>query len=437
MRKHLLVYLSIVGIGLAIVLAIRAMTAPSKSASKTSAAALAALPPKLVASPGDKQIRVAENLIERAAENPKGYNLLASAFMQKARETGDFSLNSRAAAALNKSFEVAPDNYDGLKLKAKLLLTEHRFREALDVATKTRNLNPRDYDAYGALTDAYVELGQYPQAVEAAQAMVDLRPYTASYARVSYLRALHGESQGAIQAMRMAQSGANPADPEQVAWCAVQLGDELLNIKQLKEAEREFDRALFHFPNYYAALAAKARARIANNDLEGAIEFYTKAQERVPLPDVAIALGDVYAKSGRTDDAQKQYQLAEYIARTDASGETYARQIAVHWADHNMNLDEALSLARKERENRADIYSSDALAWCLYKKGEFEEARKFSNEALRLGTRDARLHYHAGMIAAKLGEREAAAKHLKLALDINPTFDLIQADNARATLKTL
>ena len=52
-------------------------------------------------------------------------------------------------------------------------------------------------------------------------------------------------------------------------------------------------------------------------------------------------------------------------------------------------------------------------------------------EALRLGTRDARLFYHAGMIERALGNVGAAARYLRLALDTNPHFNPLQADEAR------
>ncbi len=439
MRKHILVYLSIVCAGLAVVLAIRAMTKSSEpKPSATSAASLAALPPNSLATPSDKQIIFAENLIEKSASNAQGYNLLASAFMQKARETGDFGFNSRAEVALNKSFEVAPDSYDALKLRAKLLLTQHRFREALDTATKARELNPRDHDIYGALTDALVELGDYSQAVEAAQTMIDLRPETSSYARVSYLRALHGEPQGAIAAMKMALTSASPANPEQVAWVAVQLGDELFNTGNLKDAEREYDRALYVFPDYHTALAAKARARFAAGDTEAAINLYTQAQNRVPLPDTAVALGDLYFKLGRTEEAARQYKLLEFIEKLgDGSAATYSQQLALFYLNNDTRLDDALRIARRERAQRQDIYTCDLLAWALYKSGDLTNAKIASDEALRLGTRDARLHYHAGMIQAALSNGVEAKKHLNLALEINPYFDVRQADIARAALMKL
>jgi tetratricopeptide (TPR) repeat protein len=98
---------------------------------------------------------------------------------------------------------------------------------------------------------------------------------------------------------------------------------------------------------------------------------------------------------------------------------------------------EALELARRERAARSDIYTCDALAWALFKKGRLKEAEAAAKEALRLGTRDARIHYHAGMIHQALGDRAQAARHLKLALEINPAFDVLQADRAAQALAAL
>jgi tetratricopeptide (TPR) repeat protein len=385
----------------------------------------------------DKQIQSAQSAIRKDSADPRGYNLLAAAFMQKSRESGDFSLNARAEESLKHSFRVAPDNFDALKLQANLLLNYHRFAEALQTAERAQAINPRDHDIYGAMVDALVELGEYERAVEAAQKMVDLRPDTASYSRISYLRALHGDRRGAIEMMKMATEAASPQNVESVAWCRVHLGDELLNDGNLAEAERQFDHALFVFPDYHAALAAKARARFAAGDAESAVAFYKRAVERTPLPDYIAALGDLYARLGRADEARQQYEQVEFIEKTGASDGTYSRQLALFWADHDLRLDEALAIAENERATRKDIYASDILAWSLYKKGRFQEAKTAMDEALRLNTRDARLLYHAGLIAAANGDRQKGAEHLRQALVINPFFDVRQAEIAKKKLVDL
>ncbi|HSE25317.1 MAG TPA: tetratricopeptide repeat protein [Pyrinomonadaceae bacterium] len=385
----------------------------------------------------DERISTAQRSIEQNPSSVEGYNLLAAAFMRKARETNDFGFNARADAALRRAIEIDLENYDAIKLHAKLLLSYHRFTEALSEARKAEELRPDDHDNYGAITDALVELGDYEGAVEAAQKMVDLRPDSASYARVSYLRSLYGDQSGAIAAMRVAVKTANPNDSEAAAWCRVHLGDELMNAGKKQEAEREYDNALIIFPEYPLALAGKARARISAGDPQKAVELYERAQNRVPLPDNAIALGDLYAKLGRPLDAEKQYELVNFVERDTTAGNTYSRLLAMFWADHDERLPEALAIVERERANRQDIYTCDALAWILFKSNRVAEAKQAIDEALRLNTRDARLFFHAGMIYKASGESRKANDYLREALKINPNFDLLQSETARQSLLQL
>ncbi len=433
MRKKLLIIAGIILTGYALAAGIESLWKQKSTAARASER------PAISANriSVDNQVERAEAIIREAPERVEGYNLLAAAFLQKARETGDFGFNARAEAALNRSLEIAPDDFDALRLRAALLLAYHRFQDALEVARRAQALRPYNADVYGAITDALVELGDYKGAVAAAQKMVDLRPDTASYSRVSYLRALHGDTEGAIEAMRMAVRAADPHSPESIAWCRVHLGLELINAGRLSEAEREFDEALKIFPGYYMALSAKARARIGAGDMESALELLKQAEERVPLPDTIIARGDLLTKLGRAEEAQREYALAEFTERTSSGASTYSRQLALLLADHDMKLDEALAIARRERAARSDIYTCDALAWALFKNGLLRDAGAAMSEALRLGTRDARLFYHAGVIADAQGERKRAIKYLGLALSTDPSFNLLQAEDARRRLRAI
>ena len=151
----------------------------------------------------------------------------------------------------------------------------------------------------------------------------------------------------------MAVEAASPKDPEGVAWCRVHLGDSLARDGQAAEAEREYDHALYIFPDYISRSRRRRGRVVAAGDVEAAEEFYRRAIERVPLPEYAAALGDLYTKLGRTEDARRQYELVEFIERGGAQGDTYTRQLAMFWADHDTKLDEALDVARRERAQRS------------------------------------------------------------------------------------
>ena len=178
----------------------------------------------------------------------------------------------------------------------------------------------------------------------------------------------------------------------------------------------------------------KARARFAADDTENAIALLKRAIERVPAPDYVATLGDIYAKLGRTEEAKQQYEQVEFIEKLGETSGTYSRQLALFWLDHDLQIDQALAIAEKERAARKDIYAADLLAWSLYKKGRFAEAKTAMDEALHLGTLDARLFYHAGLIAEANGDQAKAAQYLEKALDTNPFFDVLQAEKAKEKL---
>ena len=382
------------------------------------------------------QIETAQKLIKSAPNEPKGYTQLAVAYIKQARKTGDFSLNKQAETAIEKALEIAPDDSTARTLKASLHLTFHRFAEALEAGKKLQTEFPNDEFVYGILTDANVELGNYKEAIEAAQKMVDLKPNTSSYARVAHLRSLHGDHNGAVEMFKLAARTADPADKEAQSWCLVQLGDELWKNGKYPEAEKVFDEALQNFPQFHLALAGKGRVRASQNDFETAVKFLNEANNRVPNVETAILLGDIYTKQNNAEKAKQQYGLVEVIEQKIGVNNDQKR-LALLWADRDMKLDEALAITKRESEMRKDIFTTDALAWCLYKKGQLTDAKAAIERAMNPKSNDARILYHAGMIEKDLGNAKEARQLLEQALKINPMFDLIQSENAKKALSEL
>jgi Tfp pilus assembly protein PilF len=70
----------------------------------------------------------------------------------------------------------------------------------------------------------------------------------------------------------------------------------------------------------------------------------------------------------------------------------------------------------------------------LYQRKQYADAKEASDKALELNTPEPAFHYHAGMIALALGDRDASRKHLERALALNPKFDPKQAAQARSAL---
>ncbi len=384
----------------------------------------------------DPEVNSILALIRKAPDSPAGYVQLASVYIKKARKTGDFDTYRSADIAIDRALELKPDDGSARRLKASLHLTFHRFQEALALGKELQKESPDEAFIYGVLTDANAELGNYDEALKAAQKMVDLRPNTASYARAGHMRFLYGDHKGAVEMFKLAAKTADPVDHESQSWCLVQLGDELWKNGNYVEAENVYDEALQIFPDFYLALAGKGNVRASQNDLDSAIKFLNDSQDRNPNVKTVVLLADVYQKAGNEQESARQAELVEIVdQKIGVKGDQ--KMLALFWADRGMKLDQALSIAESEYAIRKDIYTADVLAWCLYKNGRFAEAAETSKAAMKLGTKDSLILYHAGMISNKLGQKADAKRLLGSALQLNPEFDLIQADVARKTLEEL
>ena len=254
---------------------------------------------------------------------------------------------------------------------------------------------------------------------------------------ISYIRELHGDTTGALEMMQLAVDSGVP-NAENTAWVRTQLANLYFNTGDLERAEIEYQRTLQDRPNYVYAIAGLGRLRAAQGKMDEAIKLLTHAVAIMPMPEFVISLGDLYQATGQQAAADGQYKLVGAIEKLyRANGVDMDMEIALFHADHNQQLNETLTLARKAYVNRPSIHGADALAWALYKNGNYDEARKYSDEALQLKTKDALKLFHAGMIALRLGEQAQARDYLDQALSINPHFSILYADEARTTFQSL
>ncbi len=115
----------------------------------------------------------------------------------------------------------------------------------------------------------------------------------------------------------------------------------------------------------------------------------------------------------------------------------YDRTLALYLANHGLEPDRAVRLAESELATRKDVYGYDAMAWALLAAGRPADADAAMRSALAFGTVDAKVLYHAGMIDLALGRTADARTTLQRALDLDPSFDPLQAARARAALAAL
>ena len=359
------------------------------------------------------------------------------AFVDKARTESDPTNYPRADDALNRSLQLRPDgNWEALAGKAALAAGRHDFAGALAFAEQAKGLNPTNPFIRGVLVDALTELGRYAEAVEAAQQMVDLKPNFSSFARVSYLRELHGDVDGALAAMADAlQSASAPGDR---AFAAYYLGEIEWSRGDVDAAERHYRFALRADPTATNAQAGLARVAAARGDLAGAVVGFEKVVAAFPDPEVLKELAELSTATGRPDLAEERLAAAERSnADQAANGVDVNLETALFSADLRRELARGLAAAEDEWRRRQSVHVADALAWQLHAHGRDEEALEYTDRALALGTRSALFRFHRAEILWALGRTSEARADYATALAINPNFSFVYRATALARAESV
>ena len=390
-------------------------------------------------------IRFLEDRIKKDPEDFIACNKLAQQYLQRLRETGDLTYLNLATKAAHASLATLPPekNIGGLAASAQVEYASHDFAAARDHALQLTQLEPQKGYTYQILGDSLLELGDYEQAAAAYRTMEDLSGIqgltrSAIEQRLARLAALHGDISGARQHLKNALTMTLdlPEPPaETIAWCRWQLGEAAFAVGDYAAAEQQYRKALEDYPDYFRALASLGKARAAQGDIKGGIEQLEHAVRIIPDPTFVATLGDLYTVAGRDKEAVAQYELVERIGQiSELNGALYNRQLTLFYADHDIKSNRSYENASREYAVRKDIYGADALAWASLKNNKVAEAQNLIRSALRLGTKDVRLFYHAGMIAMAAGDSKQAREYLQQALTLNPQFDPLQAAIARKAL---
>jgi tetratricopeptide (TPR) repeat protein len=350
-----------------------------------------------------------------------GYNLLATALVRRAQETSDVSFYAQAEDAVKKSLEIAPNNFDAAKIGVSILLGEHEYPAALEAAKTLNRRVPDDVMVYGLLTDADVDLGNYSDAENAAQWMLNLRPGNLpALTRAAHLRELFGDADGAYELMELAYQSTSPTETAERASILTRMGHLRLASGSTDAAEKLFQQALTAFPGYPSALGNLAQVRITQKRYTEAVVLLQQRYQGPTQAEYLYDLAETLQLAGLDREARKAFadfetkSLAESVRKDNSN-----RELVFYYADHAHQPAKALEVAKQQYAWRHDVYTLDAYAWALHVNGQDAEARKQIEDAMAVGIRDSKIFAHAGEIALKLGDRAAAQNYLQEAVSLH------------------
>ncbi len=386
-------------------------------------------------------------LIRKVDGNPsdiKSLIALTAPYIQEGRNTGNFNYyNEAALKCINAVLEIDAKSFEALTFKATILLSQHHFTDGLAIATQAQQLYPYNAFVYGLLVDGYVESGKYKEAIEAADKMISIRPDNRSYSRIAYLREIHGDIPGAIEAMKMAVDAGAPGD-ENTEWCRVQLGKLFEKIGNVNEAEMHYTIAANNRQNYPYALAGLARIASEEKNYGKALGLYMQADSLIPDHTFKEGIAEIYNLTRQTEKAKKvAEEILNHMKFFSSSREN--KNVGQN-EDHEMahaymgvnNYEKALEYALLEYNRRPEnIEVNETVAIVYYAKGGYSKALPYIETALKTNCKNPELLCHAGLIYAKSGDNAKAKMLLKEALKMDPLIPLSLKIESEEMLGTL
>jgi len=371
------------------------------------------LTPQTGESRTDREISQLQQRIREDRNVELWLDRLGWAFVAKARESFDpgfYKLAEQCARCIEKR---NPLSQEAMLLRAHVLQNLHRFKESETLARRLVQQRRLSFD-YGLLGDALMEQGKLGDAVEAYQQMMNLKPDLRAYARAAHMRWLKGDLEGAIEAMQFAVSAASPGDAESAAWVNTRLAFYEFQAGRVNEAKQRCAFALSLQSDYAPTHLLKGKMLLGQGRFGEAVDALQNAVKLNPLPEYQWTLAEALRVAGKENEASEiEAQLCQRGASSDP------RTLALYLATRHESPETALRLARAELESRSDVFSHDALAWSLAAAGNVAEALSEMQRALAEGTQDARLLFHAGVIASQAGHSADAERWLRKASELS------------------
>jgi tetratricopeptide (TPR) repeat protein len=372
------------------------------------------------------------------AKNPKdasSYTALGFALCHRGQETSDVSFYSEADEALRTALQISPDNFEARKAQVCVLLGRHEFGRARELAMVLNKRIPDDVMVYGLLVDANAALGNYPEAENAAQWMLNLRPgNTPAFLHAADLREVFGEPEGAIQLLKIVLNATPATDVDAQVHVLTQMAHVSLEMGSLASAESISERALSLQPEDPHALLVLAEVRLLQGKTSNSVQLLQQSYKSLPQTKTLYALAEAMEAAAMHDEAKSTFAEFERQATSESADPDNAnRELIFYYADHANNAAKSLQIAEREIARRRDVYTLDAHAWALYKNGRYVEAKEQMDLLLKVGVCEAPIFYHAGEIELRLRNNRPAERYFREAAEMNSAH----SQEARIALASL
>ena len=342
---------------------------------------------------------------------------------QRASLTGDLDALGEADATLDHAIRHLGPSGDLYFLKANIHFKLHRLNDVEQDLQLGRDLL-LSTPGRALKADFDFQKGRYHAAQEEYEALIEEERTWDALARLAFLHFKMGDLEKADRLYDEAADELTAKEMRHYSWLELQRGVVDLSYGDYDKARQHYERSERAYSGHWMVDEHMAELLGAQGKYDEAEALYRSVVARVPRPDFQQALGELYISMGKSAEATKWLDRARTgFLESAALGEVhYYHHLADFYADVDENGPEAVKWARKDLDLRRNFSTLAALAWALYRAGQFLEARELMDEALASGAKDARLFKTAGMIYQAASPNGKGAWFLKTAAELNPNL---------------
>ncbi|NHF61045.1 tetratricopeptide repeat protein [Flavobacteriaceae bacterium TP-CH-4] len=304
------------------------------------------------------------------------FGIVAGEYGRYFQKTGDIRFLKKAEQALKKATDIAAIGRAGYyRALARNYISQHRFKEALEVGKKAYAVGNGLDQTKALLFDIHMELGNYETARAYLDSIGDFKGFD-FLIRLAKWKDHKGDLSHTIRLMEDATTKAELSkNKDLMLWSYTNIADYYGHAGNIRASYEYYLKSLQLDPGN--AYAKKGIAWIVysheKNPVE-ALRILNSVTESNKSPDYHLLKAEIADYMG--DTALYRLELEQYTK--EVAHPFYGQMYNVYTIDFHLNeskqYKKALHLAQQEVDNRPTPESYSLLAYAYFKKGEPERA---------------------------------------------------------------
>ncbi|QIJ87951.1 hypothetical protein C7H62_0141 [Mesoflavibacter sp. HG96] len=334
---------------------------------------------------------------------------IASAESKLFAATGNIDYLKKAEENLVKLNTITKYNNAGyLRSLARNYISQHKFKEALDVLEKAKTNGENLKGTQKMLFDVHLELGNYTEAKDYLTKVKDLSDF-GYLIRLSKWSDHKGDLASAIKYLERAQTIAESSQLAEIKqWTYTNLADFYGHDGQIEKSYNNYLKALqLNSDDAYAKKGIAWIVYAHEKNPKEAKRILDRIEAHHQSPDYHLFKAELAEFEGL--DEQKNMHLKTYLDEVNNPnyGDMYNVYTSKLLADSNN--EKAVQLAKIEVQNRPTPMSYDLLAWSYFNTGKKEKALEIIDTFVANKTFEPEALFHMAKIYKANGQQQKVA----------------------------